>query len=131
MKIQNYINGAFFNPTSNDWIDNYCPANGEVYGQIPNSSAEDIEKAYQSAKSAFSHWSQTSFEERSRVLLRISELIEENIQQLAEAESKDNGKPISLAKAIDIPRAANNFRFLANAITQFASESHETVGQNA
>ena len=131
MKIQNFINGKFVNPISNDWIDNYCPANGEVYGQIPNSSKEDVETAYKSAQKAFKHWSQTTFEKRSRILIKISELLEANLDQFAEAESKDNGKPISLAKSIDIPRAASNFRFFGNAITQFASESHESVGQDA
>ncbi|MCF1420166.1 aldehyde dehydrogenase [Mangrovimonas futianensis] len=130
-KIQNYINGSFHNPSSNDWIDNYCPANGEVYGQIPNSTKEDVENAYLAAQSAFPNWSQTTLEERSRILIKISELLEANLDRFAEAESKDNGKPISLAKSVDIPRAASNFRFFGNAITQFASESHESVGQQA
>ena len=130
-KIKNYINGQFVNPIQDNWIDNYCPANGEVYGQIPNSSKDDVENAYIAAKSAFPVWSQTTLEERSRILIKISELLETNLQSLAEAESKDNGKPISLAKAVDIPRAASNFRFFGNAITQFASESHESVGQDA
>ena len=131
MDIQNYINGKFHDPVENNWIDNYCPANGEIYGQIPNSSKTDVENAYIAAKSAFPVWSQTTLEERSRILIRISELLEANLQRFAEAESKDNGKPVSLAKAVDIPRAASNFRFFGNAITQFASESHESVGQNA
>jgi len=131
LKIQNYINGKFQNPVKDNWIDNYNPSNGEVYSQIPNSSSEDVEEAYEAAKSVFSKWSQTTLEERSRILLRISELLEENLQRFAEAESIDNGKPLSLAKAVDIPRAASNFRFFGNAITQFASESHESVGQDA
>ena len=131
MNINNYINGLFIPPVSNDWLDNYCPANGEVYGQIPNSSKEDVENAYNAAKSAFPSWSQSTLDERSRILIKISELLEANLQRFAEAESKDNGKPISLAKAVDIPRAASNFRFFGNAITQFASESHESVGQDA
>ena len=131
MNIQNFINGKFENPISNDWVDNYCPAIGEVYGQIPNSSKADVEYAYQAAKDAFPNWSQTTLEVRSRILIKISELLEVNLLRLAEAESKDNGKPVNLAKAIDIPRAASNFRFFGNAITQFASESHESVGQNA
>ncbi len=118
-------------PIANEWIDNYNPSNGEVYGQIPNSSKEDVENAYIAAKSAFPTWSQTTLEERSRILIKISELLEENLQRFAEAESKDNGKPASLAKTVDIPRAASNFRFFGNAITQFASESHESVGQQA
>lgn len=129
--IKNYINGHFQNPNSNEWIDNSCPSDGTVYGQTPNSSKTDVENAYKSAKSAFRHWSKTTLEARSRILIKISELLESNIQRFAEAESKDNGKPISLALAIDIPRSASNFRFFGNAITQFASESHESVGQDA
>ena len=129
--IKNYINGNFQNPIQNNWIDNYNPSNGEIYGQIPNSSKEDVENAYKAAKSAFPSWSQTTLEERSRILIKISELLEANLQRFAEAESKDNGKPVSLAKTVDIPRAASNFRFFGNAITQFASESHESVGQQA
>jgi len=131
LNILNYINGQYENPISNEWIDNFCPANGEVYGKIPNSSKEDVDNAYIAAKSAFPIWSQTTLEERSRILIRISELLEANLQRFAEAESKDNGKPLSLAKTVDIPRAASNFRFFGNAITQFASESHESVGQDA
>ena len=129
--IKNYINGKFHNPLQDNWIDNFNPSNGEIYGQIPNSSKDDVENAYLAAKSAFPSWSQTTLEERSRILIKISELLEENLQHFAEAESKDNGKPVSLAKTVDIPRAASNFRFFGNAITQFASESHESVGQNA
>jgi aminomuconate-semialdehyde/2-hydroxymuconate-6-semialdehyde dehydrogenase len=131
MNIKNYINGKFENPIQNNWIDNYNPASGEVYGQIPNSSKADIEEAYKAAKTAFKTWSKTTLEERSRILIRISELLEEHLEHFAEAESKDNRKPIILAKSVDIPRAASNFRFFGNAITQFASESHESVGQNA
>jgi len=131
MNIQNYINGNFYNPIKEEWLDNYCPATGEVYGKIPNSSKDDVENAYIAAKSAFPGWSQTTLDERSRILIRISELLEANLDRFAEAESKDNGKPLSLAKSVDIPRAASNFRFFGNAITQFASESHESVGLDA
>jgi len=131
MKIRNFINGSFHSPIRDNWIDNYNPASGEIYGQIPNSSKEDVENAYIAAKSAFPSWSQTTLDERSRILIKISELLEANLQRFAEAESKDNGKPISLAKAVDIPRAASNFRFFGNAITQFSSESHESIGHQA
>ena len=131
MNIQNYINGQFQNPIQDKWLDNYYPANGEIYSQIPNSSKDDVENACKSAKTAFSSWSHTTLEERSRILIKISELLEINLQRFAEVESKDNGKPISLAKSVDIPRAASNFRFFGNAITQFASESHESVGHDA
>lgn len=131
MNIQNYINGQFVAPITANYLDNYNPANGEVYGQIPNSTSEDVEQAFLAAKSAFPAWSKTSLEDRSRVLIKIADLLEENLQRFAGAESIDNGKPLSLAKQIDIPRAASNFRFFGNAITQFASESHESVGLHA
>lgn len=131
MQIQNYINGEFINPISDSWLDNYNPANGEIYGKIPNSDISDVEKAIEAAELAFKKWSKTTLEERGQILLKISELILANLQSLAEAESKDNGKPVSLAKEVDIPRAASNFKYFANAITQFSSEAHESIGHNA
>ncbi|MCK0130938.1 aldehyde dehydrogenase [Flavobacteriaceae bacterium F08102] len=131
MKILNYINGAFSPPLSGECLDNYNPAEGTVYGQIPNSSKEDVERAVVAAKAAFKAWSITSLEGRNRILKKISDLLLTNIDRFAMAESIDNGKPIALAKSVDIPRAASNFRFFANAITQFSSESHESVGANA
>ncbi|MGY8911425.1 MAG: aldehyde dehydrogenase family protein, partial [Flavobacteriales bacterium] len=131
MNIKNYINGKFLPPIANRWIDNYNPAIGEVYGQIPDSTKEDVEKAVEAAEKAFPSWSTTTLEERSKILSKIADLILEKLDFLAAAESKDNGKPISLAKAVDIPRAASNFQFFANAITQFSSEAHESVGLNA
>ena len=130
-EIKNFINGQYVAPISKEYIDNYNPSNGEIYAQTPNSSEEDVESAYQSATKAFLSWSITTFEERSEILLKIADLIEERSDELARAESKDNGKPLSLAKAIDIPRASENFRFFAKAITQFSSEVKESVGQHA
>ena len=77
-------------------MDNYCPVDGSVTGKLPNSSAEDVENAYIAARSAFPSWSQTPLDERSRILIRISELLESKLQDLAEAESMDNGKPVSV-----------------------------------
>ncbi|WP_288954906.1 aldehyde dehydrogenase [uncultured Polaribacter sp.] len=131
MNIKNYINGQYLPPVSDKWLDNYNPSIGEIYGQIPNSSEEDVEKAYQAAADVFPKWSNTTLEERAIILSKIASLILEKLDVLAAAESKDNGKPISLAKAVDIPRAASNFQFFANAITQFSSEAHESVGLKA
>ncbi len=131
LKIKNYINGKFTNPVQDNWLENYNPAKGEIYGQTPNSTIEDVEKAYKAAAKAFPSWSNTTLEERSKILSKISDLILEKLDFLAAGESKDNGKPIALAKLVDIPRAASNFQFFANAITQFSSESHESVGLNA
>ena len=131
MNIKNYINGEFVNPIESNWMPNYNPSTGEVSGQIPNSTKKDVEKAYEAAEKAFPKWSNTTLEERSKILSKIAALILEHLDILAVAESKDNGKPLSLAREVDVPRAASNFQFFANAITQFSSEAHESVGFNA
>ena len=79
MKIQNYINGKFVNPILDNWLDNFNPSIGEIYGQIPNSSKEDVEKAYQAAAKAFAKWSNTTLEERSKILSKIADLILEKL----------------------------------------------------
>jgi aminomuconate-semialdehyde/2-hydroxymuconate-6-semialdehyde dehydrogenase len=129
-KIQNYINGEFQGPISGEWMDNYDPSVGEVYSHIPNSSDKDVEMAYKAAEAAFDSWSNATIEKRSRIMMKIGDLIEKNLDRLAKAESKDNGKPLSLATSVDIPRASSNFRFFAQAITQFSTEAHESVGLN-
>ena len=123
-KLQNYINGALVAPIGATYLDNYDPSRGEVYSLIPDSDERDVEQAVQAAKAAFEGWSKTSIHERSQIMVRISELIGENLDRLAAAESKDNGKPVSLATAVDIPRAQSNFYFYATAILHEASESH-------
>ena len=131
MNIKNYINGDFSPPLLDHWIDNYNPSDGQVYGQIPNSTKEDIEKAYSAAEAAFPDWSSTSLEKRSQILSKIAQLINKKLPELASAEAKDNGKPLQVAKEIDIPRAAANFQFFAHAITQFTSEAYESIGLDA
>jgi aminomuconate-semialdehyde/2-hydroxymuconate-6-semialdehyde dehydrogenase len=125
-KIQNYINGKLVAPVSGDFINNYEPATGQVYSLIPDSDERDIAEATKAAKEAFKTWGKTSATERSTVILRIAALIYERSDELAEAESKDNGKPVWLAKSVDIPRAHDNFHFFATAILHYASESHST-----
>ncbi len=131
MKIKNYINGEFVNPISNNWLPNYEPATGELYGEIPNSNEKDVDLAVKAAKNAFDNWSKTDISERSKILTKIADLLFENIDAFAKAEAIDNGKPLALARTIDIPRAADNFRFFAHAITQFGSESYESIGKGA
>lgn len=123
-KLQNYINGALVAPLGETYLDNYDPSRGEVYSLIPDSDERDVKQAVQAAKAAFDGWSKTPVHERSQIMVRISELIGENLDRLASAESKDNGKPVSLATAVDIPRAQSNFYFYATAILHEASESH-------
>jgi len=128
--LKNYINGNYCDATSGRWIDNYNPSDGSVYAQIPDSSKQDVTNAYTAAQAAFPEWSNTTIETRSKILLKIADLIQENLAVLAQAEAKDNGKPLSLATAVDIPRASANFRFFGNGITQYASQAHQSVGLN-
>lgn len=123
-KIKNYINGELVDPVGKQYIDNYNPATGKVYSLIPDSDEKDVELATNAALEAFPKWSNTPKDERSRIMLKISELIEKNLERLAIAESTDNGKPVSLSKTVDIPRAAANFHFYATGILHYASLSH-------
>ena len=123
--ISNYINGQLNPPVSGKYLDNYNPATGMVYSLIPDSDEQDVGLAYESAAAAFPSWSKTSVEEKFKIMMRVADLIEEHLEMLAQAESIDNGKPIGLARMMDIPRAASNFRFYAQAITQFSSEAHQ------
>ncbi len=123
-KLQNYINGELVAPVKGQYIDNYEPSKGEVYSLIPDSDHEDVAMATAAAKEAFKTWSKTPAAERSRIMMAISDNINKNLDKLAAAESKDNGKPLKLATAVDIPRARDNFSFYATAILHEASETH-------
>jgi len=124
MNIKNYINGQLVAPIGGTYLDNINPATGKVFGTIPDSDARDVEAAVQAAKAAFPAWSKTPAAKRSGIILKVSELIEQNLDRLAEAESLDNGKPLWLSRSVDIPRARDNFAFFATAILHEASETH-------
>ncbi len=126
-KLANYINGADVTPISNQYIDNFNPSVGEVYSLIPDSDERDVELAYQAAEKAFETWSKTPAEKRFKILNRIAELIDLKNDELALAESIDQGKPVWLAKT-EMTRSAQNFRFFATAAMQFNSESHTMEG---
>src|SRR2546430_566811 len=125
-KIQNFIEGQFVEPLGGRYLDNIEPATGKPYSQVADSDARDVDLAVAAAEKAFTGWSLTPAGERSRILLRIADLIERDLEKLARAESIDTGKPLSLAHALDIPRAASNFRFFATAILHTESEAHIT-----
>jgi aminomuconate-semialdehyde/2-hydroxymuconate-6-semialdehyde dehydrogenase len=125
-RILNFIDGEFVPPDSGAWLDNFEPATGKVYSQLPDGDARDVDAAVSTAERAFNTWSATSAAERSRILLRIADLIDANLERLAMAESIDSGKPIALARSLDIPRAASNFRFFATAILHTRDEAHFT-----
>ena len=127
-KILNYINGELVEPVNGNYLDNYNPSNGEVYSLIPDSEKSDIDNAVASAKEAFKTWSTTPKQERSDILMKLADTIEKYSDQLIKAESKDNGKPETLAAHVDIPRAPANIRFFAGAILHDSSEMHEMDG---
>ena len=122
--LENFIGGNLIAPLSGNFIDNVNPSTGTVYGQVPDSNEKDVKAAVEAAKKAFPAWSVSSVEERFRILNRIAELIDQNLDELALAETNDNGKPLWLSKRVDIPRASSNFRFFATGIMHFATESH-------
>ena len=123
-RLENFIGGKFHAPVSGKYLDNVDPATGKISGEIPDSDEQDIALAVSAAGEAFPKWSTASAEERFLVLNKIAELIDENAEVLALAESNDNGKPLWLSKSVDIPRASSNFRFFATGIMHFANESH-------
>ncbi len=128
IRIKNYIGGELKEPISGSYIDNIEPATGEVYSLIPDSDKEDVDLAVKAAKKASISWSQTSRDERSNILINIANGIESRMDAFVHAESKDNGKPLSLARKVDIPRAISNFKFFATSILHFSSESHDMDG---
>jgi aminomuconate-semialdehyde/2-hydroxymuconate-6-semialdehyde dehydrogenase len=127
--ILNYIGGELKPPRSGSYLENFDPSTGVVYSRIPDSDGSDVQDAVDAAASAFTNWSQTTPEERFGILMRLVTLIERDLDDLTLAESIDNGKTVAIAKRLDIPRAASNFRFYATAAMHTATESHETVGQ--
>lgn len=124
IKIKNFINGEFVSPVSGKFFENHDPATDQAFSMIPDSDERDVEKAVEAARSAFPSWSQMPAEERSKFLFKIASLLEVKLEKFALAESIDNGKPLTLARQIDIPRAIKNFEFFAAAIINFSSESH-------
>jgi aminomuconate-semialdehyde/2-hydroxymuconate-6-semialdehyde dehydrogenase len=124
--IKNYIAGQLLDPVSKKFVDDFNPAEGKIYAQVPDSDASDVQLAVDAATLAFPEWSSSSVEKRSTVLQRIADLIDRDLDKLALAESIDQGKPVKLARVVDIPRASANMRFFATAALHFASEAHIT-----
>ncbi|MEN9939651.1 MAG: hypothetical protein RIR61_458 [Bacteroidota bacterium] len=123
--LRNYIDGSFCAPANGRYLDNIEPATGEVYSLIPDSGADDVAAAVAAAKMAYPSWSALTAAERSKHLMRVANRIEERLEELAAAESRDNGKPLKLARSVDIPRARDNFAFYATAILHDWSETHD------
>lgn len=112
----NFINGQWVAPVKGKYFANISPATGEVICEIPESTAEDIELALDAAHAAKTAWGKTSVAERSNLLLRIADRIEQNLEMLAVAETWDNGKAIRETLNADVPLCADHFRYYAGCI---------------
>lgn len=128
-KIKNYIDGELVEPIAQKYLDSVNPATGEKYLLVPDSDEHDVNAAVKSAKAAFALWSGLSVHERANYLRKISSYIEKNLEELARVESIDTGKPVKVARTVDIPRAVKNFSFFADAIEQYSGETHDTPGE--
>lgn len=123
-RILNFIGGSFHEAASGRTLDDHEPATGHMHATVPDGDARDVEAAVAAAEKAFPAWSALGREGRARILLRIADRLERELDRFARAESMDTGKPVSLASEVDIPRAVANLRFFATAAIHFSSEAH-------
>jgi len=124
LTLANYIDGSLIPPRGGRYLDVFEPAIGQPFARCPDSDQGDIDAAVGAAQRAFPGWSTLHPEERAGHLQRIANAIQQRFEDFVAAESRDTGKPLALARALDIPRAMMNLRFFAAAASQFASESH-------
>ncbi|RTZ94663.1 MAG: 2-hydroxymuconic semialdehyde dehydrogenase [Candidatus Neomarinimicrobiota bacterium] len=129
-QLANFINGKFIQPKSEEYIDVFEPATGQVYSKVPNSSSADINVAFQAANAAFPGWSELTVTDRSQYLHKIAALLESQLDDFADYESRDTGKPVTLAQSVDIPRAIANFRFFAEYGPTFKFDSELNSDQS-
>ena len=127
MEVRNFVDGAL--QTTAEVLDNVSPGTGRVYGTLPRSGKAEVDVAMAAAKRAFPTWSLMPVAERAACLERLADAVHANSEMLAEAEARDNGKPLKLAAQVDIPRAEKNLRFYATGIQHFASQSHAMEGE--
>jgi aminomuconate-semialdehyde/2-hydroxymuconate-6-semialdehyde dehydrogenase len=125
IRLSHYINGRAGAPAGDRWLDVFEPATGLKYAECPAGDSSDIDSAVAAARAAFPLWSTLAASERGRWLYRLADALEARLEEFAQAESRDAGKPLALARDVEIPRAVSNLRFFAAAASQFASESHQ------
>ena len=132
-KYENFINGKWTKPIGNKYFPNCSPIDKSFMTYIPRSQAEDVELAIAAARSAFQTWKNTSVVDRSNILLKIANRIEENLEHLANVETCDNGKPIRETINADLPLAIDHFRYFAGVIRsengKIADLDEHTVSQ--
>jgi aminomuconate-semialdehyde/2-hydroxymuconate-6-semialdehyde dehydrogenase len=124
MRLTHWIDGEAREAASGRWLDVFDPARGQQYAQVASGDARDVEAAIAAARVAFPQWAALPGSERARWMEKLADALEARLEDFAHAESRDGGKPIRLARHVEIPRAISNLRFFAHAATQFASESH-------
>src|SRR5580704_17808060 len=114
------INGKWVDAASGKTFPTYNPATGEVLAQVAEGESEDINRAVAAARAAFDSgpWSKFTPSQRGKLIWKLAELIEKNNEELAQLESLDNGKPLSVARVADVPLAADLFRYMAGWATK-------------
>jgi aldehyde dehydrogenase len=131
LKYGNYIGGQWREPISGQYFDNITPVTGGKLCEIPRSDEKDINAAIDAAHAAFGAWAKTSATERSNILMKVAQRMEDNLELLAKAETWDNGKPIRETMAADIPLAIDHFRYFASCIRaqegSIGEIDHDTV----
>jgi len=127
--IKNYIGGTLTPAASGHYLEDVNPATGEVFAKFPDSGAADVQRAIEAARKAFPTWSSMEPLRRFRLLMRIADIIEQNTNTFARAETLDTGKPLAMSKSVDIPRAQLNFRYYAAAILQLEDPSFHQPGE--
>lgn len=123
-KVLNFINGEYCEGTQGQWLDSINPGTEEKIADVVNSTEEDARLAIDAAANALSAWKSKSPERRAKYLRDMAAILKDRLDELALIESQDNGKPLSVAKTVDIPRAAVNLQFFADAICQFGQEAY-------
>jgi aminomuconate-semialdehyde/2-hydroxymuconate-6-semialdehyde dehydrogenase len=123
-RLANLIDGRLEAPRADRWLDVFEPATGSVFAQCPDSDASDVDAAVAAATRAAPAWAATPADVRSRLLQRLADLVEARLDEFAALESCDSGKPLALARSLDIPRAISNLRYFAAAIVPWSSQSH-------
>jgi aldehyde dehydrogenase len=130
-RYEHFIGGEWVAPVKGQYFENISPVNGKPFTEIARGTAEDIDAALDAAHAAFPSWARTSTTERSNILLKIADRLEENLESLAVAETWDNGKPIRETKAADLPLAVDHFRYFAGALRaqegSIAEIDHDTM----
>src|SRR4029453_11141322 len=115
-RYDNWIGGQYVPPVKGQYFENPTPVTGETFTEIARGTADDVEKALDAAHGAADAWGRTSVAERATILNKIADRMEANLEQLAVAETWENGKPVRETMAADIPLAIDHFRYFAGAV---------------